>query len=323
MTTPLTGPPRAVLRLHRTALIVWGLFVTGTIAGLVWLNTVTADSARAKSARCDPLAYCADPFANTSYSAPISWISTFICYGFLAVAAWAGAALIGRELEQGTARLAWTQGVSPARWLAAKLAVPALVLTVGGIMLVVAFRWGWAANRDLMGDDWAFADVFVARGPATVAYALCALAVGTLTALLLRRALPALAVSLGAMWTLNFFLERYRESFWPTVTRTSPPEFEASRSWWPLENGAIIDGRRTQDVPYWECDGTSAENERCLDDLGITGHYTTYHPQSHYWPLHLVETGIVLTVAAVATLIAFRLLRRRTTAPAVRKGASV
>jgi hypothetical protein len=321
--TTLTGPPRAVLRLHRTALIVWGLFVTGTIAGLVWLNTVTADSARAESARCDPRAYCANPFATTSYSEPVGWIGTFICYGFLAVAAWAGAALIGRELENGTARLAWTQGVSPARWLATKLAVPALVLTLGGTVLVVAFRWGWAANRDLMGDDWTFADIFVARGPATVAYALCALAVGTLTALLLRRVLPALAVSLGAMWTLNFLLERYRDSFWPAVTRTSATEFELPGTVWQLENGAIVAGRRVQDLQYWECDGTPAEVRACVDDMGITGYYATYHPQSHYWPLHLVETGIVLTVAAVATLIAFRLLRRRTTAPAVRKGASV
>jgi hypothetical protein len=36
------------------------------------------------------------------------------------------------------------------------------------------------------------------------------------------------------------------------------------------------------------------------------------HPQSHYWPMHLVETGIVLGVAVVATGAAFFALRRRT-----------
>ncbi|WP_328781827.1 hypothetical protein OHT68_25010 [Streptomyces canus] len=35
-------------------------------------------------------------------------------------------------------------------------------------------------------------------------------------------------------------------------------------------------------------------------------------PPSHFWPLHLVETGVVLTVTALATTAAFRLLRRRT-----------
>ncbi|MGX1475723.1 UNVERIFIED_CONTAM: hypothetical protein RKD50_004531 [Streptomyces canus] len=35
-------------------------------------------------------------------------------------------------------------------------------------------------------------------------------------------------------------------------------------------------------------------------------------PPSHCWPLHLVETGIVLTVTALATTAAFWVLRRRT-----------
>ncbi|WP_367322184.1 hypothetical protein [Streptomyces sp. HUAS ZL42] len=232
------GLSRTILRLHRTALIVWGAFVAGMVAWLVWLNDVTAVSVHAAQAACRAVETC-DPFTFLDYSRPTSWISTFICYSFLAVAAWAGAALIGRELELGTAQLAWTQAVTPTRWLAAKLALPALALTLGGTALVLAFRWGWAAHRDLMGDDWTFPDVFVARGPATVAYALCALAVGTLTGLVLRRALPALGVSLAVMWTLNFLLERRREAQWPTATRTHPPQSD----FWPLhleETGIVL-----------------------------------------------------------------------------------
>lgn len=36
-----------------------------------------------------------------------------------------------------------------------------------------------------------------------------------------------------------------------------------------------------------------------------------FHPESHFWPLQLVETGILLTLAAIATLAAFVFLRRR------------
>jgi hypothetical protein len=36
------------------------------------------------------------------------------------------------------------------------------------------------------------------------------------------------------------------------------------------------------------------------------------HPSAHFWPLQLVETGIVLAVAALATTAAFLVLRRRT-----------
>ncbi|MGW0627896.1 hypothetical protein [Streptomyces sp. NPDC002758] len=276
--------PRVVLRLHRPALLVWAAFVAGLIGWLVWLNEITAESASRAEAACRHVQDCAHGFfAGLDYSEPTGWIGTAVCYSFLAVAVFAGGALIGRELESGTALLAWTQGVSPTRWLTAKLALPALAVTAGAAALVLAFRRGWAAHRDLMSDHWSAADVFVARGPLTVAYGLCALAVGTLAALLLRRTLAALGAAFGAMWLLHVLLERLRKDLWPTVTRTSPRRFELPDSAWQLRQGRNADG-----------------------------FYAVYHPESHFWPLHLVETGIVLAVTAAATTAAYTVLRRRT-----------
>lgn len=268
------GRLRTVLRLHRAALIVWTVFVLGSVAYLVWLTEVTADDVRATLDACprnDPQSMCGIGEWR-DYSAPMGWISTFMYYSFWAVAAWAAGALIGRELESGTAQLAWTQGVSPTRWLADRLAVPALVLIAGGAVFVPVFRWAWSAHRDLMGDHWGFADVFAARGPLVVAYGLCALAVGTLTALLIRRSLPAMAVAVAVVIVLNRYVEKYRDEFWPAVDSN---------------------GRELPDTVWQLGDGA-------------------YHPQSHFWPLHLVETGIVLAVAALATGAAFLLLRHRT-----------
>ncbi|MEU5598601.1 hypothetical protein [Streptomyces sp. NPDC020298] len=279
----LGGLPRTVLRLHRRALLAWTAFVAGLIGWLVWLNEVTADDVRRVEGSCARHGMCADALASLDYSKPTDWIASLICYSFLAVAAFAGGALIGRELESGTAQLAWTQGVTPTRWLTAKLALPALAITAGGAALVPAYRWGWAANRDLMGDDWTFAGVFVARGPLMVAYGLCALAFGALAALLLRRALAALGTAFAAMWPLHLVLERYRADLWPTVTRTSPKRPVLPADAWPVNWGRNADG-----------------------------YFAVYHPESHYWPLHLVETGIVLTLAAAATTAAYTVLRRRT-----------
>ncbi|MDN0194303.1 hypothetical protein [Streptomyces sp. S.PNR 29] len=277
--------PRTVLRLHRTSLICWGVFVAAVLGWLVWLTEVDAAHIQHLKATCaldDP---CNIPYLGWAHGERVGYAALLVCYGFLAVAAFAGSALIARELESGTAHLAWSQGVTPHRWLATKLAVPALVLTVGDSALVSAFRWAWAPHRELRyGDDWAFGEIFVARGPATVAYALCALAVGALTALVLRRTLPALAVSLAAMGALHLTLTLCRRFLWPTVTHTSAAEFELPNSAWQVGWG------RT----------------------GTGGHYATYHPPSHFWPLHLVETGIVLAVTAAATVAAFTLLRRRT-----------
>ncbi|WP_445280683.1 hypothetical protein [Streptomyces sp. DSM 118148] len=41
------------------------------------------------------------------------------------------------------------------------------------------------------------------------------------------------------------------------------------------------------------------------------GDFAVYHPASHFWPLHLVETGVVLALTTLAATAAFRVLRRR------------
>ncbi|AWT44072.1 MULTISPECIES: hypothetical protein [Streptomyces] len=269
----------AVLRLHRTALLVWTAFVAALLLWQVWLNTAGADETRRLTARCrGMLDYC-DAF---SYGEQMAWPGILLSHTCLAVAAYAGGALIGRELESGTAHLAWTQGVTPARWLAAKLAVPAVAVTLGGTALMLAFRAGWAANRDLMWDDWWTSYVFVDRGPALVAYGLCALAVGTLLALLMRRTLAALGAGLAVMLLLTVTLDRFRSELWPTVTRRSARAFDPPEGAWQLDGGHR------------------------------GGRYVlTYHPESHFWALHLVETGVLLGVAALCTAGAFAVLRRR------------
>ncbi|MFD3380841.1 MULTISPECIES: hypothetical protein [unclassified Streptomyces] len=268
---PVKGLPWTVLRLHRAALVVWGAFLLTTIGMLVWEAGINADSVRDRIAACGQDSSLCRFRAVVDYGGTIGWASTLVYYSFFAVAAFAAGALTGRELENGTAQLAWTQSVSPTRWLAATLAVPALLLVAGGTVFVFVFRWAWAANRDLMGDDWTFNDVFAARGPALVAYGLCALGVGALAGVVLRRSLPALGVACGVMYLINHNLEKYREDLWPKVA----------------SGGS----------------GSSGSS-------GSSGGW--FHPESHYWPMHLVETGIVLGVAVVATGAAFWVLRRRT-----------
>lgn len=43
----------------------------------------------------------------------------------------------------------------------------------------------------------------------------------------------------------------------------------------------------------------------------IASQYLDYHPGSHFWPTQLIETGIVLALAALALFAAFRVLRAR------------
>ncbi|MFF7046333.1 hypothetical protein ACIP4T_39690 [Streptomyces massasporeus] len=293
---PATRPGgllRAVGRTHRTALVLSLLALGAAAVALIWLHSL-GDEARAGVSACatpptDGLPSCAVVDAITTdetYRDGIFALATALSWVMFPVAAWAGGALIGREMENGTAQLAWTQSVSPVRWLAVKLAAPAALLTAGTSGLLLLNDWAHGdGDPDLVG-DWYYPDTFVSTGPVAVAYALAGLALGALAGLVWRRALPATGVALAASLLLHSVLERFRQNLWPTVTRTEAGTLELPRSAFQVA---------WSDVPR--------------DGVPLTR--ATFHPESHFWPLQYVETGLLLAVAGTATAAAFLLLARR------------
>ncbi|MFJ3512653.1 hypothetical protein [Streptomyces luteogriseus] len=295
-TAPGTRPGgllRAVGSTHRAALVLSLLALAAAAVALVWLHSL-GDEARAGASACATppsggLPSCAAVDAITAdetYRDGMSALATALALLMFPVAAWAGGALIGRELENGTAQLAWTQSVTPARWLAVKLAAPATLLTAGTGGLLLLNDWARGdGNPNLVG-DWYDPDAFVSTGPVAVAHALAGLALGALAGLVWRRALPAAGVALTASLLLHNVLERYRENLWPAVTRTEAGALELPRSAFQV---AWSDVHR--------------------DGVPLTR--ATFHPESHFWPLQYVETGLLLAVAGTATAAAFLLLARR------------
>jgi hypothetical protein len=287
------GLLRALGRTHRTALGLWLTALAVAAAALIWLHSF-GDEARAGMSACatpptDGLPSCAAVEAITAdeaYANGIAVLADALSLVMFPVAAWAGGALIGRELESGTAQLAWTQSVSPLRWLTAKLAAPAALLTAGTGGLVLLNDWARGdGNPNLVG-DWYDPDAFVSTGPVAVGYALAGLALGALAGLVWRRALPAAGVALAASLLLHSVLERYRENLWPAVTRTEAGSLELPRSAFQIA---------------W------ADTPR----HGVLLTRATFHPESHFWPLQYMETGLLLAVAGTATAAAFLLLARR------------
>jgi len=314
------GPVWAVLRIHRPALRVWALLCALTAGALLWAYLLGADAVRdwnrSATASCATVAPCGDALGGPTYEfyeSVQALANSAIVYLPYLVAAWAGAALIGRELENGTAELAWTQSVSPGRWLAAKLAVPAVLIAAGTTVLVVLHRLMWTEGRDILGQDWYETDVLRANGPVAVAYALCALAVGALAGLALRRALPALGAAFLVTLAVQNLGDLYRTSLWPTVHVTGAAASNPPGGAQIIDHGVVLDtGRRIGN--NWACvDSDSATDiNRCMDKNGIAEVWATYHPSSHFWPLQLVESGLVLGAAALAVIAAFVLLSRRT-----------
>ncbi|MFB7248214.1 hypothetical protein CW362_38395 [Streptomyces populi] len=312
-----SGLTWTVLRLHRTALYVGGAVLLTVAATLVWMHAA-GPATREFVGGCDarePFALDCAPFRETTtykvHAYALALASGCVTYLMYAVAAWAGAALTGRELESGTARLAWTQSVTPARWLATRLAVPAVLLTAGTTLAFLLGSWTRRAGGRGLSGGWYNTNVFVSSGPVAVAYALAGLALGALAGLVLRRALPAAAAALAAAYVLHEVLAGFRMSLWPAVTATGQAAFQVPYGSLVLEHGAVTGGGERL-ATNWSCVGTDgAALERCLERSEMADFWTTYQPESHFWPLQLVESGLLLALAGLATAAAFALLRRR------------
>ena len=121
------------------------------------------------------------------------------------IGAFAGAPLLARELETGTFRFAWTQGVGRMRWLVALLVPGAL----GVAAIIAAFgalvSWYKQPLVDSGIPQRLHASVFPVTGVAVAGWALAGFALGVLAGLVLRRVVPALAATL-APWTGLAFL---------------------------------------------------------------------------------------------------------------------
>ncbi|MCF6526280.1 hypothetical protein [Streptomyces sp. JJ36] len=309
------GMTWVVLRTHRTALWCWTAAVGAGTAGMLWLYALGEEAQRANEP-CNPAGVLPCELSSeaiTSYTWAASGASTVLAWLPLAVAVFAGGALIGRELESGTAALAWTQSVPPWRWLAVRLGVAALLLTAGTALSTGLFRWVWSAGDEHLRPDWYLADTYRALGPVTVAYVLLALAVGALAGLLLRRALPAMAVSLAVLLLVHLAADRHRSALWPTTTLHGRNALDVPADAWQLETGLVAGTGERLGAGRSSCWGadTAEEARRCLERERLDDAYAVVHPTAHQWPLQLVETAIVLGLAALVAGAAFVVLRRR------------
>ena len=304
---------RWLLRLHRPALYTWAVLWIALVALLLALDgpllNAAADAWRQYES-CTTSERCSyDQNAILRYKDYYNYATIALNVLPFVLAAWAGAALTGRELESGTARLAWTQATSPARWLAVRLAVPALGVTVCTGLLAWLHHRAWTASQGRIesAKEWYDRFTFHAGGPTLAAMALAGLAAGALAGLLLRRTLPALAVGLVAIGVVRWLTELAMPHLWPAVTRLSTVDQGF------LGKGMVVDqGMVTASgahVPPPTCDSVAS----CATAFdGFAGRYNTYQPQSHLWGVQLTTTARTLAVAALLVTGCFLVLRRQT-----------
>ncbi|MER6099341.1 hypothetical protein ABT154_26525 [Streptomyces sp. NPDC001728] len=314
----LRGPYWVTIRQHRrslwVALALAALAVATLITSRLWSDSAT-EALRAAGCTYGDDRSCYDPVLV--YTAD-QWFARhlveYTALGMLVLPGLLGAFLAGpliaRELESGTYRLAWTQSVSPARWLAAKLAVPAALVVTVVPLLGLVFHWSWSTGpaRDFP-TYWYEPTMFASYGTVPVTNALLGLALGTAVGLLVRRTVLAMGVAALVTGVAVAALAWLRPGLWPADTLTGRELSLRVSDAWVLSNGMITSsGERVG----WEYCSISAETERaCMIGRGGVTDYADFHPSSHFWPLQLVESGIALALATLVLLVTFRVLRTR------------
>jgi ABC-type transport system involved in multi-copper enzyme maturation permease subunit len=230
-----------------------------------------------------------------------------------------GAPLIGRELEQGTHLLVWTQGVTRLRWLSTKLATflaLTLVLTIAYAFLI---SW-WLGPLDRSTGDRFQPGIFDQQGLVPVAYAVFALALGIAAGAVLKKTMPAMAATLVGFVGLRVLVASLaRRHFVSPVKSTYVPLPSADVT----HPGAWVFSQHTYDaagrvVSPFEVPSacppnthpTTAALDRCIRAHGFLN-TDVFQPASRFWLFQGIETALFGGLAVALLAVAVWWVRRR------------
>lgn len=222
-----------------------------------------------------------------------------------------GGPVLARELERGTHRLAWTQSVPRRRWLAVKLGVLGLTVTLAGLALGAVVSW-WLSTFDGTRFTDRFGDTAMFGGTGVVAGAwwLSAFMLGVAAGGVCKRILPTMAVTIAVFVLAMFGLFQAREDYAAPVRRVDLAAPLAVGSY--ITDAAWLSPSGTEladEVPECVGEGRTTYLD-CVADAGYQP-VTYYQPADRYWRFQWTETGILLLATVLlAGPVAYRVARR-------------
>ena len=215
------------------------------------------------------------------------------------IGAFTGAAVIARELETGTFRYAWTQGIGRVRWTIAKLVLLGVVITVLTWAFSQVFTWFFAPilqQQDTL--TVLSATVFDTRGIAFASWCLMSFTLGAFLGMLLRRVIGAMAATLGAYLGLAVVTWVYLRPRYPVALVTS--------------NASLFNVQITPNLRNGFPSTTPNDSPWVLStwNVGRTA-WWRYIPVSRFWPMQLIEGGWLLVLSVLLIAATAWLVRRR------------
>jgi hypothetical protein len=305
-------------RQHRAALAGVAVFL-GALAVYLWLTGLQMHHSYATA--CHPASSLACNINFTGrYAVTVNVVRVFLQAAPALIGAFAGAPVLARELETGTFRFAWTQGIGRWRWTVGKLVLLAVTVAAAAGAFSVLFSW-YLRPFSAAGYSIPFAtDVFDLREVAFAGWTLAAFAIGALAGMLIRRTVPAIAAALAVYAGLALATALYLRQHYLTPLLTSkvnlPGSAWAVSQWYTKGGKFAFPARGSQLVSAVSqfcpprIGNSNLSPAQCLSQHGYT-QWTSYQPGSRFWPFQWIEGGWLLALSVLLIAATIWLVRRR------------
>jgi hypothetical protein len=307
-------------RQHRAALVGLTVFL-GAFAIYLWITGLQMRDAYASA--CQPASSpgCGIDFTNR-YGTTAILVSIFVQAVPALIGAFIGAPVLAREMETGTFRYAWTQGIGRWRWTLGKLVPLAVAVTAAAGAFSVLFSW---YNKPFFDVGYAIpfsTRVFDLIGVAFAAWTLAAFAIGALAGMLIRRVVPAIATTLAVYTGLALAAGLFLREHYMTPLVTNKLDLSGSAwvvSQWYAKDGVFAfpaRGSQMVETVVRLCPprvGNSYLSPgQCLSQHGYT-QWSSYQPGSRFWAFQWIESGWLVALAALLIAATVWLVHRRAT----------
>jgi ABC-type transport system involved in multi-copper enzyme maturation permease subunit len=237
-----------------------------------------------------------------------------------------GAPLIAREVEHGTHRLVWTQGVSRLRWAMVKFGLVGAAVIVLSVVYALGVSWWLVPLNATTGSGRLANAAFDVQGIAPISYTLFAVALGILAGTIWRKMLPAMAATLASFVVVRVAVDLLARPHYLTpqtlaFSLQSQLTTNPNTGDWVYAQGVRdATGKLVLPNDYISCppagsvspSGGNALNV-CLNESGLhPGAYNwqQYQPGDRFWAFQGIESGIFLVLAMLLLYLAVRRIRR-------------
>jgi len=313
---PMRQLVRGTTRQHKTALL-WTIAVVAVVAIALAVTGIQLHGLAVRGGRN----WYGLTRASVDYAGLLQVFALILQLTALLAGMFLGAPLLPREIDSGTAKLAWTQAASRTRWLLAQVLTLAGLLALAALAIGAEFGW-WLSPfpQDDFGSIYPRSPWWPLRfnlSPLLLAgWVVFALICGVFLGAAIRRTLPAVAATLAGYGAVLYEVSAsWRMHYLPPLHRAVSVQFQGGGSYgytmsWGPQRPVIM-----SEALAWP-DGRLLSNaEQLRPGAWMTAHHVvmwiTYQPSSRYHIFQAIELGWLLVASALLVVAAIVVIGRR------------